>query len=145
MKGCLLFLVVIALFSPTLCSAAEDLNGERVQEMNAIPTVELLPKLVVEEVRMDVPDKALSQSFDLDYVVDPSNATFTLTSSNYAIDKLGFRLISQKKGALTPRIKTVSRKKIILDLSQEPKGTYYLRLCQNNGDIIKIYRLIKAQ
>ena len=104
-----------------------------------------LPKLVAEEVRMEVSQEAPVHIYDLSYEVDPGNATFTLTSTNYAINQLGFKLISQKTGEVKPSLSTINTKKVQLDLSQEPKGTYYLRLCQKSGDIIRIYRLIKAQ
>lgn len=104
-----------------------------------------LPKLVVEEVRMEVSREAPVHIYELSYEVDAGNATFTLTSTNYAINQLGFKLISQKTGEVTPNLSKINDKKITLDLSKEPKGTYYLRLCQKSGDIIRIYRLIKAQ
>ena len=104
-----------------------------------------LPKLVVEEVQLEVSREAPVHIYDLSYTVDPVNATFTLTSKNYAIDKLGFKLISQKTGEIKPDVITINNKQIQLNLSKVPKGTYYLRLCQKSGDIVKIYRLIKAQ
>ena len=109
------------------------------------PVLDPLPKLVAEEVRMEVSQEAPVHIYDLSYEVDPGNATFTLTSTNYAINQLGFKLISQKTGEVKPSLSTINTKKVKLDLSQEPKGTYYLRLCQKSGDIIRIYRLIKAQ
>lgn len=104
-----------------------------------------LPKLVVEEVQLEVSREAPVHIYDLSYTVDPANVTFTLTSKNYAIDKLGFKLISQKTGEIKPDVITINNKQIQLNLSKVPKGTYYLRLCQKSGDIVKIYRLIKAQ
>lgn len=104
-----------------------------------------LPKLVVEEVQMGASQEAPVHTYDLSYTVDAASATFTLTSSNYAINKLGIKLISQKTGEVTPSLDSSNDKEIQLDLSRLPKGTYYLRLCQSSGDIVKIYRLIKAQ
>lgn len=104
-----------------------------------------VPKLVAEEVRMEVSKEAPVHIYDLSYEVDPAQATFTLTSNNYAINQLGFKLISQKTGEVKPSLNTLNDKQVKLDLSSAPKGTYYLRLCQKSGDIIKIYRLIKAQ
>lgn len=137
MKGWFLFVVLIAIFQFSL--PANMLGG----------TVSLfsdpaLPKIVVEEVTMEASKEAPVYSYKLSYDVDTSKATFTLMSSNYAINTLGFKLISQKTGPISDSVHTINDKMIQVDLSKMPKGTYYLRLCQQSGDIIKIYRLIKA-
>lgn len=141
MKRWLLFVVLLGMSS---CLVANNLDlkpGDNEFDLVLDP----LPKLVAEEVRMEVSQEAPVHIYDLSYEVDPGNATFTLTSTNYAINQLGFKLISQKTGEVKPSLSTINTKKVKLDLSQEPKGTYYLRLCQKSGDIIRIYRLIKAQ
>lgn len=137
MKGWLLFVVLIALFHISL--PANTVGGA-----TSIFTDPVLPKIVVEEVTMEASKEAPVYSYDLSYDVDTSKATFTLMSRKYAINKLGFKLISQKTGPITDSVHTINDKKVQVDLSKMPKGTYYLRLCQQSGDIIKIYRLIKA-
>ena len=141
MKGWLLFVVLIGISSVLAANNLDLKPGVGGSDLAIDP----LPKLVVEEVRMEVSQEAPVHIYDLSYEVDAGKATFTLTSTNYAINQLGFKLISQKAGEVKPSLSTINTKKIQLDLSQEPKGTYYLRLCQKSGDIIRIYRLIKAQ
>jgi len=129
-----------------MCSLAKANNTGWVVEYSiSVDGYWPVPKLVAEEVRMEVSKEAPVHIYDLSYEVDPAQATFTLTSNNYAINQLGFKLISQKNGEIKPRLNTLNDKQVKLDLSSAPKGTYYLRLCQKSGDIIKIYRLIKAQ
>lgn len=141
MKRWLLFVVLLGISSFSVASTLDLKPGDYGFGL----TLKELPKLVVEEVRMEVSQEAPVHAYELSYEVDPGNATFTLSSTNYAINQLGFKLISQKTGEVKPSLSTISSKKVQLDLSQEPKGTYYLRLCQKSGDIIRIYRLIKAQ
>lgn len=141
MKGWLLFVVLLGISSMLAANNLDLQTGDYGSDLAIDP----LPKLVVEEVRMEVSQEAPVHIYDLSYEVDAGKATFTLTSTNYAINQLGFKLISQKAGEVKPSLSTINAKKIQLDLSQEPKGTYYLRLCQKSGDIIRIYRLIKAQ
>ncbi|NRB47056.1 MAG: hypothetical protein HRU41_05245 [Saprospiraceae bacterium] len=141
MKGWLLFVVLLGISSVLAANNLDLQTGACGSDLAIDP----LPKLVVEEVRMEVSQEAPVHIYDLSYEVDAGKATFTLTSTNYAINQLGFKLISQKTGEVKPSLSTINAKKIQLDLSQEPKGTYYLRLCQKSGDIIRIYRLIKAQ
>lgn len=141
MKRWLLFVVLLGMSS---CLVANNLDLKP-RDYGYALVVEPLPKLVVEEVRMEASQEAPVHIYELSYEVDPGNATFTLSSTNYAINQLGFKLISQKTGEVKPSLSTINAKKVQLDLSQEPKGIYYLRLCQKTGDIIRIYRLIKAQ
>lgn len=149
MKGRFLFLVIIGLFSPLIPAYAGGWISPvlflKTMANNIDSSQPVFPVLVVEEVKMEVTSEAPIYNYDLKYEVDTANATFTLISQNYAIDQLGFKLISQKSGDVLPAISALNDKKIQLDLSKEPKGTYYLRLCQKSGNIIKIYRLIKAQ
>ncbi len=141
MKRWLLFVVLIGISSLSVANNLDLKPGDYGSDL----ILKVLPKLVVEEVRMEVSQEAPVHAYELSYEVDAGNATFTLSSTNYAINQLGFKLISQKAGEVKPSLNTINAKKIQLDLSQEPKGTYYLRLCQKSGDIIRIYRLIKAQ
>ena len=141
MKRWLLFVVLLGMSSSLVANKLDPKPGDHGFDQ----MLEGLPKLVVEEVRMEVSQEAPVHIYELSYEVDPGNVTFTLTSTNYAINQLGFKLISQKTGEVKPSLNTINAKKVQLDLSQEPKGTYYLRICQKSGDIIRIYRLIKAQ